>query len=51
MPKELNKEALWAANKAFLVRHRPVEIELEIDDEVFEKIKAAAEIEDITVQP
>ena len=42
---------LWDTNKAFLIAHRRTEeIEIELDSDTFEKIKAAAEIEGVSIE-
>ena len=41
---------LWATNKAFLIKHRRVDIEIELGAETLEKIKSAAERECISLE-
>ena len=42
---------LWDTNKAFLIKHRrTVEVELELETDLFEKVKAAAEIEGVSIE-
>lgn len=41
---------LWETNKAFLIKHRRVTIEIELEPDVFEKIKTAAECEGVSLE-